>query len=86
MQIFYSESISWQLLNDNIYIIEERSRQLISLQEVAKDFWLLIREGISLEDIITKLCLQYNEERELIFNDIKELCDDLMKLGLIKEG
>lgn len=85
MKICYSDHISWQLLDNVIYIIDEITRETYSLQEVAKDFWLQVKDNQSIEKIVEILAVKYNVSTDVITSDINEFKNSLLSKKLVKE-
>lgn len=86
MKINYSNHISWQLLNNEIYIIDEITQKIYILTDVAKEFWILINGGYTVEEIINILIKIYKVSEKIIKNDINDFKDILISKKLITEG
>lgn len=86
MKIYYSNCISWQLLVDKVYIINEKTKEIHVLADTAKDFWILIKNNHSLEEILKILSDKYSVSIEILENDMYAFKDDLLSKNLIIEG
>jgi hypothetical protein len=48
----YTENISWVSLDDIIFVFDEIENKMFVLEDIAKDFWLMIQNRISFSEII----------------------------------
>lgn len=51
-KIYYSKNISWQVVDDELYIFEEISGKLYLYTGIQKDFWLMISKENNLNKLI----------------------------------
>lgn len=86
MEIYYSNHISWQLLDNKVYIIDEITLKIYSLQDVAKDFWILIKDNHSFKKIINILSERYNISNDILISDMNEFRDSLVSEKLLVKG
>ncbi|XCP85245.1 PqqD family protein [Roseburia hominis] len=82
-KVEYAATISWQVLDDEVYIINEKNKRVYVLDNSAKDFWLAI-EKRSLDKICQALCAQYCADADCIRADLHDFIADLDKLELVE--
>lgn len=83
-KFFYAPNISWQLLDNEIIIVNEKNKKVYLLQNTAKDFWLAI-DGKNIDDIVSSLYREYSAEYQQLEKDLKEFYENLKNLDLIEE-
>lgn len=83
-KFFYAPNISWQLLDNEIIIVNEKNKKVYLLQNTAKDFWLAI-DGKNVDDIVSSLYREYSAEYQQLEKDLKEFYENLKNLDLIEE-
>lgn len=81
--ILYPKSISWTLLNDNMFIFDEITNNTYLLKGLSRDFWLLIEENNIFQDIVKMLSEKRDIEYSVMENDIVQLTKKLVKNNLI---
>lgn len=86
MNLEYYRGISWQSIGDIVYIINEDNKESFTLDGVAKSFWILIEKYSLLKEILNVLQKEYNVDRDIIFEDIKDIINDLINNNLIVEA
>lgn len=83
-KISYSKNISWTVLDDEVFIFNEITNELSLLKGIMKDFWLLLSNTESFDEIITILTTEYTEENtEIISNRILRKIKELVNKNLI---
>ena len=76
--------ITWQKLNDYVYIIDERSSHLTLIDELGMDIWLSIVKYSDTKKVIEYINSNYYvEEGKEISDMVKKFIRDLMEEGLI---
>lgn len=86
MKIYYSKNISWQLIDNQILIIDEISKKEFVLKEIGKEFWILIKSHHLFKEIVKILSERYNVANDIIISDMKEFTDDLISKKLLTKG
>lgn len=81
--ILYPKSISWTLLNDNMFVFDEITNNTYLLKGLSRDFWLLIEENNIFPDIVKMLSEKRDIEYSVMENDIVQLTKKLVKNNLI---
>lgn len=80
-----SMNISWQTLDNETFIIDERSGKIYKLEEISNYIWKLILDRKNFEEICCNILLEYKVDKEEVERDIKMLIDNLIKLEFIEE-
>jgi len=84
--IKFSRFISWQILNNLVYIVDERNRQLYLLDNFGKDTWLSIAETSNIDEIIDKLDEIYiSSAKDSISVIVVQFIDNLREKGFVYE-
>ncbi len=86
MTIEYSNSISWQILDNVVYIIDELTNIVYKLTDVAKEIWQCVNRFNSLNEISDYLFKLYKVPKEVLNDDINELIENLISVKLLKKG
>lgn len=82
-EVRYATNISWQFMDEEVYIVNERNQKVYVLDNSAKDFWLAInRHGFA--EIIQDLCDQYCLEKQIIKKDFCDFIEKLNNLELVE--
>ncbi|MBU5310667.1 PqqD family protein [Tissierella carlieri] len=86
MKIYYSKNISWQLIDNQIFIIDEVTKKEFTLKEIGKEFWILIKSHNLYKEIVEILSEQYDVANDIITSDLKEFVEDLISKKLLTKG
>lgn len=85
MNLYYSDNISWQLLDNKVYVIDEITKKIYILDRVGKDFWMLVKNN-SFEETVIILSKKYNVSLDIIIKDLDEFKDNLLSSKLLIKG
>lgn len=80
-----SLNISWQTLNSETFIIDERCKKLYKLEETTNDIWQLLLDKKNFEEICFYILSVYDVEIEKVKKDVKKTIDNFLKLEFIEE-
>lgn len=86
MKVFFSKHISWQRLNNTVYIIDEITKKRFLLTGVAEDIWLLIKEDYPFIDIVNTLSKKYNVSEDVLVADTNVFIENLYNENLLTKG
>lgn len=86
MGIYYSKHISWQLIEETIYIVDENTCKIYSLKNVAKDIWLAIRDISSVNEIMDVVSERYNISKDIFISDMNDFIKSLISTNLLIQG
>lgn len=69
---------------DTVYVVDERTEQMLILQEDAATLWQCVERGMSTEEIVTEMARpdHVEEDRAALLETLGNLKD----LGLIEEA
>ena len=80
-----SDNVTFQSIENNIYILDINNGEYYKLSETASMIWKEISQGSSINDIKFKLkSLFHNNDK--IYDDIDEAIKDFLDLNLIKDN
>lgn len=79
----YSPNISWQVLNDKIYIINEDTLDSFFLEDVSMRMWALIGRGLSVGEILKTIGREYDVDMCTLKSDIFELIQELLENDIV---
>lgn len=83
MILNYSKHISWQVIGDIVFIINEPTKENYSLNGASKEFWLLINGNIDLTEMYEELQTKYSVPKNIIEEDFSETISYLLSEGLL---
>ena len=83
MRLTYTFNVSWQVILDTLYIRDERDSFIYALDNVGKDFWLLIGKFHDYRVIKSALLTDYNVEEKILDEDLTKLTELLISKGFI---
>src|SRR3990170_3923879 len=79
------DNATWRILDGEAVIINNETSFYYSLNQTGTYIWnLLLEKELSLEEIIEKVSIYYQQIKEDIIDDIKKVLDDLVEEKLIK--
>ncbi|MDD3123977.1 MAG: PqqD family protein [Candidatus Izemoplasmatales bacterium] len=68
-----SKHISWQMIDDSIVIIDERTEKVKILNESASDFWITFIKFFNFNEALLALSQKYSVTRNEIEEDFHQL-------------
>jgi len=68
-----SKHISWQMIDDSIVIIDERTEKVKILNESASDFWITFIKIFNFNEALLALSQKYSVTRNEIEEDFHQL-------------
>lgn len=71
-------------VEDGIAILDLRSNQYFSLDQVGATIWEKMGQAVSLDDLTRTLASEYEVTANDCRNDVSDLLDDLLSHGLIR--
>jgi len=79
------DNATWRILDGEAVIINNETSFYYSLNQTGTYIWnLLLEKELSLEEIIEKVSIYYQQKKEDIIDDIKKVLDDLAEEKLIE--
>ncbi len=79
------DNATWRILDGEAVIINNETSFYYSLNQTGTYIWnLLLEKELSLEEIIEKVSIYYQQKTEDIIDDIKKVLDDLAEEKLIE--
>lgn len=81
----FGDNISWQVLDGNMYITDERDSGQFVLNNLSTMICLALTKGESVEMIAKKTAEEYSADEYRVLDEIKKLIDDLLKASIFTE-
>lgn len=81
-----SSNSLYQELDGEAVILNTKSGQYYSLNEVGTRIWELLSEGLSKDEIVSAITEEYEVSPEQAVRDVSELIKDLITSGLVEES
>jgi len=79
------DNATWRILDGEAVTINNETSFYYSLNQTGTYIWnLLLEKELSLEEIIEKVSIYYQQKKEDIIDDIKKVLDDLAEEKLIE--
>lgn len=78
-----SENVAWRTIVDKVLLVNPKDSFIYPLNTVATRIWELMDGKTSIEDIIKKLCEEFDQEKSAIQKDILEFLEELLRADLI---
>lgn len=79
----FSNNISWQKINDYIYIVNESTGQIYYLDHISKYIWEAIDNSIEISNVIQELSDTCNLNNAQLNKDVFSFLIELQKEGLL---
>lgn len=84
--VVYSRNISWQDINNVIYIFNEINNKMFYLEDVSRNIWLMINRKMSIENMINNLSETYNQSLDIMQEDLLLFLQELKEMELVDYG
>ena len=83
-----TKNIAWQIQPtiELVYILNIKTNEFIYFDGVSKDIWLLLANRYHTDYIADKISNDYNVDRSLVYNDIHDFYNQLLKKGVIMQN
>lgn len=76
--------ISWVLINEKMYIVDERDNELYELEEVGAEIMFSLINGKMLEEILELVVRKTGQSIDEIESMVIDFIDELEESGMIK--
>ena len=70
-------------VNDEALLLDEESGSYVRLDEVGKDFWTCLSDGLSHQDCVKRLTEQYEVAPDRLSEDLEKFARNLVAKGLL---
>ena len=82
-----SKVVSFQEINDYVYIVNESNQKIYFLEKTAKFIWNLIEKGVkSNEEIVTKITnLSLDKNVDIVKYEVTSFLNKLKEEGLLND-
>lgn len=79
--VYYAKDISWTLLDNEVFVFNEKTDKIYVLRGMAKDFWMLISQYNDIEHIIETLSEKYPEKKTNLIKKVMQYVGDGLIIG-----
>ena len=79
-------NVSWQSIDNELYVFNEKNGEMFQLDNVSKEIFIGILSHKTIEQIADEIVQKFHVEQVIVYRDILEFCQDLLKQGLIMEA
>ena len=69
--------------NDEVLLLDVESGSYLRLDEVGKDFWTCLSDGLSHQDCVKRLTEQYEVAPDRLSEDLEKFAQKLVTRGLL---
>ncbi len=66
------------------YLFDEETGYVYELNETGCKIWILLKEGLSNEEIVSKMAQEYDVDVTTLENDVKEFLKRLVEYGILE--
>lgn len=80
-----NKNIAWRIIDGEIFIVTPSDRTLHSLNEVGTFIFKEIEKKIPIQDIVDKICKEYDIERNVAEKDLLEFVEKLKEKNIVYE-
>ena len=77
------EDIVATKVGDEIGMLDIESGEYFMIDSIGADIWQIIESEMTISDIVDKLELEYNVDRDMCEKDTREFLDILVSKGLV---
>ncbi len=78
-----AEDIPWNVVDDEVVLLNLDSGHYYSLNESGRRIWELLDGENTIPDITSVICEEFNVDQEKAVKDINELIDELLNEKLV---
>ncbi len=80
------KEIPTTVIDNELGMMSIEKGQYYSLDEIGKEIWNLMESPIEMKKIVETLLCDYDIDKDVCFNDVRELIEELYQNDLIKIG
>lgn len=84
MTIKPSKNISWQIYDNAVYILDERSEHMRKIDEAGMYFWQIIKDGATFEEVLLKLLEIYAVTRQDLETSLQQFIRELQEYEMVE--
>ena len=76
--------VTWKKSQEQGIILDMKRAVYYTVEGVSLCIWELIDKGISFSELVSAICDEYGEGKDVVESDSKELLDSMKKEGIIE--
>ncbi|MBE5955524.1 MAG: HPr-rel-A system PqqD family peptide chaperone [Lachnospiraceae bacterium] len=84
MKYAFHQDIIIRNMGETVLAYNPENSDMYELNDVAGEILALLKEEKDMEEILRELCTGYNVQEEDILEDVTEIIERMMELGIIK--
>lgn len=83
IQLCFSRSISWTIIDDEVFVFEEVMGNVYLIKGLLKDFWIMLSNNVKYKEIVNRLTLKYQKENDEIEKILSNKLEKYIKESII---
>lgn len=83
MRVVQQADAAWSVLEGHAYIVPHGGTGVVELDEVGTFLWVFLEEERTLEEMVAKLCQEFEVEPGRAREDCESFVEDLEKRGMV---
>lgn len=82
--VYYADNVSWVLLQDEVFVIDEITRNIYLYRNLSKEIWISIQRNNNLNKIVEQLAQKYNDDVFDMQKDTQEIIHKYLRNNIIR--
>lgn len=78
-----NSEITWRMLDDEVFIIDQAGEEIIALNKTASYIWEMAGENIAISEILKRICHRFDIDKKTALADINDLINEMLKKQII---
>lgn len=78
-----NSEITWRMLDDEVFIIDQAGEEIIALNKTASYIWEMTGENIAISEILKRICHRFDIDEKTALADINDLINEMLKKQII---
>lgn len=78
-----NSEITWRMLDDEVFIIDQAGEEIIALNKTASYIWEMAGENIAISEILKRICHRFDVDEKTALADITDLINEMLKKQII---
>ena len=84
MKIKLPKEVVWTKLGEEVAILNSETGTYFGLDPVGSRIWCLMAEGHPIDEVVSKLLLEYQVDEARVRSDLRDLIRELEERALVK--
>jgi hypothetical protein len=78
-----NSEITWRMLDDEVFIIDQAGEEIIALNKTASYIWEMTSENIAISEILKRICHRFDIDEKTALADLTDLINEMLKKQII---